>query len=457
MVIFLSYARLDDSVVKVLAQGLEAARREIWFDHDLGGGEVWWVKILQSIRQADVVIFALSDNALHSKPCRAELDYAIALERTILPIKVGPVANFRANPLSALQTIEFRPDDSYSAFEIIAAIDDAGKRLRPLPQVLPPEPQIPFAYIGSLSKQIDNGELSARAQLDAVDELRKAYREETDSSVHGDILAILRSLKSKPWATLQTASEVDAVLAWADSRRQATSPGETPGPVTGLTEDPKLVAKSTETSEEAERLRKREFERNMTDALLRQEQERRMRSDAGAHQHSPEQQSPESPPSAPPAREPWRPPSRPGRTQAPEPIRTFAGVSTPLVGPRPVAQTPTPAPPPAPSYFSRPRPTQPGPLTSPPGASPAPPTGPPAPAPAASRPRPYWGWSVVGILGSLVFGLIALYCSNQVGQRLARGDRPGAQRASRYARVWGIVGLAVGTLVWLAVLVGQMT
>lgn len=282
MVIFLSYARLDESVVKVLVQGLEAAHREIWFDHDLGGGEVWWVKILQSIRQADVVIFALSDNALHSKPCRAELDYAIALERTILPIKVGPVANFRANPLSALQTIEFRPADSYSAFEIIAAIDDAAKRLRPLPQVLPPEPQIPFAYIGSLSKQIDNGELSARAQLDAVDELRKAYREETDASVHGDILAILRSLKSKPWATLQAAGEVDAVLAWAESRRQATPAGATPGPVAGPTEDPELVVEATESSEAAERLHKREFERNMIDALMRQEQERPRRPEAGA-------------------------------------------------------------------------------------------------------------------------------------------------------------------------------
>lgn len=195
MAIFVSYSRLDESVVKALAEGLEAARRD---DHDLGGGEVWWVRILQNIRQADVVIFALSDNALHSKPCRAGLDYAIALERTILPIKVGPVANFRANPLSALQTIEFHPNDAHSAFAIMAAVDEAAKRRHPLPPVLPPEPQIPFAYISSLSKQIDNGELSPRAQIDAVDELRKAYREETDRSVHADILAILRSLSAPP-------------------------------------------------------------------------------------------------------------------------------------------------------------------------------------------------------------------------------------------------------------------
>src|SRR5829696_5543044 len=163
MQIFLSYSRLDEMMVKALAQGLEAARRDVWYDHDLGGGEVWWIKILENIRQADVVIFALSDNALHSKPCRAELDYALALDRTVLPIKVGRVENFRANPLSALQTIEFHEGDAQSAFQIIAAVDDAAKRLRPLPEVLPPEPQIPFAYLVSLSKQIDSGELSAQA------------------------------------------------------------------------------------------------------------------------------------------------------------------------------------------------------------------------------------------------------------------------------------------------------
>ena len=39
MPIFLSYFRKDEDVVKVLAQGLDDARIEVWFDQDLGGGD----------------------------------------------------------------------------------------------------------------------------------------------------------------------------------------------------------------------------------------------------------------------------------------------------------------------------------------------------------------------------------------------------------------------------------
>lgn len=449
----MSYARLDEGVVKALVQGLEWANREIWFDNDLSGGEVWWVKILENIRQAEVVIFALSDHALKSKPCRAELDYAIALERNILPIKVGPVENFRANPLSALQSIDWRPDDANLAFRIIAAIDQAAKRVRPLPEVLPPEPLMPYAYLVSLRSQIESGELSPSAQLEAVDELRKAYREETDPSVDDNILSMLRGLKAKPWATVQTAGEVDAALAWAESLRQATSAGARQAPpVPGETAE--QAEQSTKSAEETERERRREFEHNVAEALLRQEQ------DAAR--------------SAPP-----HPDQRgSGRSEAAEPIKTFRGVSTPLVGDRAASgrSAPRPAPPP-PSYFSR-APAQPqGPLAGQPRSAPAPvpmpapmpmptpifmptrtagpsmsgsPT-PPKP-PSGPRPRPYWGLSIAAFLGFGIFGLVAIYYSSQVGQRLARGDGPGAQRASSSALTWGVFGLTVGVVLLFAVL-----
>src|SRR3954470_15932543 len=165
MPIFVSYSRLDEDVVKELAQGLQAARREVWFDHDLGGGEVWWVKILEKIRACDVFVVAVSDKSLQSKPCKAELEYARDLNRSIVPIKVGPVTNFRANSLSTLQTIEFRTNDARSVFEIIGAVDEAAGRTPPLPDVLPAEPPIPYLYLLSLSNQIDAESLSQQAQL----------------------------------------------------------------------------------------------------------------------------------------------------------------------------------------------------------------------------------------------------------------------------------------------------
>ena len=349
MSIFVSYARLDEAVVKTLVQGLEWANREIWFDNDLIGAEVWWVKILENIRQADVVIFALSDNALQSKPCRAELDYAIALDRNVLPIKVGPVQNFRANPLSALQSIDWRPDDANLAFRIIAAIDQAAKRVKPLPEVLPPEPLMPYAYLISLRSQIESGELSPRAQLEAVDELRKAYRDETDPSVDDDILSMLRGLKAKPWATVQTAGEVDAALAWAESLRQASSAGARPAAVPVPGETVEQAEQSTKSAEETERERRQEFERNVAEALLRQEQEGAWSAAPGSDQRGS------------------------GRSEPPEPIKTFGGVSTPLVGDRAARSGPAsrPAPPP-PSYFSRPSAHPQGPPTGQPMSAPTP-------------------------------------------------------------------------------------
>src|SRR5262249_51020093 len=57
MPIMLSYSRKDEAVVKGLARDLEAAKREVWFDHNLIGGDAWWDSILENIRLATVFIF----------------------------------------------------------------------------------------------------------------------------------------------------------------------------------------------------------------------------------------------------------------------------------------------------------------------------------------------------------------------------------------------------------------
>ena len=77
--------RNDESAVKVLEQGLQAAQRNTWLDQALGGGDSWWNAILAQIRDAAVFIFAISDDSLKSKPCRSELDYAKALGIPIVP------------------------------------------------------------------------------------------------------------------------------------------------------------------------------------------------------------------------------------------------------------------------------------------------------------------------------------------------------------------------------------
>lgn len=103
----------------------------------------------------------------------------------------------------------------------------------------------------------------------------------------------------------------------------------------------------------------------------------------------------------------------------------------------PTMQTPIP---PAPQY-----PTAPGQMPGPYGYQPG---GYPMP---AQKPSAHWPLSIIAVLGSLLFGIIALVYSAQVNSRWNAGDIEGARKASRTALIWGIVGVVVGVFLIIAV------
>jgi hypothetical protein len=175
MTMFISYSRRDEDVVKALTRGLEAAGVDVWRDHELHGGDSWWSVILERIRGCSVFVFALSDTSLHrSKPCRAELEYAMLLRRPIVPVQVGTLSSMRAMPLADLQVVPYRTDDATSGFAVLAAVHQAGARTVPLPEPMPPSPPIPYGYLLALSKKIDVGDLVPAEQVRIVDDLRRA-------------------------------------------------------------------------------------------------------------------------------------------------------------------------------------------------------------------------------------------------------------------------------------------
>ncbi|GAA4746983.1 hypothetical protein GCM10023328_31500 [Modestobacter marinus] len=51
-------------------------------------------------------------------------------------------------------------------------------------------------------------------------------------------------------------------------------------------------------------------------------------------------------------------------------------------------------------------------------------------------------------------GVIALVFAAQTSQKIAAGDLPGAQKASRRARLWVIIGLVLGCSIWLLYAIG---
>ena len=67
-------------------------------------------------------------------------------------------------------------------------------------------------------------------------------------------------------------------------------------------------------------------------------------------------------------------------------------------------------------------------------------------------PSPMWGLTIPAAVLAFPLGLVAVYYSTQVNQRLQVGDMAGAAKNAGLAKTWGIVFLVVGvifTLIYL--------
>jgi serine/threonine kinase PknH len=217
MSLFISYSRLDEDVVNALARGLEAAGVDVWRDHELHGGDSWWSVILERIRGCSAFVFALSDASVRrSKPCRAELEYAMALSKPVVPVQVGSVSTMRAMPLADRQVVPYRTDDATCGFAVLAAVHGAVSRGVPLPHPLPPPPPIPFGYLLALGRKIDIGNLAAAEQMRIIDDLRRALEDEHEESVRGDIVRMLEEMRRKSWTVVAADREIEKLLSSHD-------------------------------------------------------------------------------------------------------------------------------------------------------------------------------------------------------------------------------------------------
>jgi hypothetical protein len=228
MKVFVSYSSHDGAAVRSLAGDLERARLQVWYDLDLGGGESWWGKILEQIRDCTVFVFALSDKSLRSKPCRAELLYAKALDLPILPVQIGAVSTYRTDPIFATQLIDYRDSTKDSGIALVSALHDSATRRAELPDPLPEPPAIPYEYLLRLGADIrGSADLSPTEQAAIVFELRTALGDEDDTDVCEDIRDLLRSLRARRDVAYSIVQEIDTILAQADDGR-ASATAETP-------------------------------------------------------------------------------------------------------------------------------------------------------------------------------------------------------------------------------------
>jgi hypothetical protein len=228
MGLFVSYSSQDRSAIDPLTAALRRARQQVWFDDDLGGGEAWWNEILEQIRSCELFIVALSNHSLESKPCQAELRYAKALQRPILPVRIGPVDSMRANPLAALQVIDYQNPSVDAGIQLVTAVHALATQQHPLPSPLPDEPPVPFAYLMRLSSTLSEQDLDPRQQMHLLTELKSGLEEDGDDpTARNDIARLLRTLRDRSDVTYRTRSEIDNLLASVDAKSPTAAASST--------------------------------------------------------------------------------------------------------------------------------------------------------------------------------------------------------------------------------------
>ncbi|WP_295421756.1 TIR domain-containing protein [Sulfurovum sp.] len=209
--IFISYKSEDEDKTKALVDDIEKLGYTVWFDRELSGGQKWWDTILESIRDCDMLVFALSVESLNSSACSREYDYASKLGKTILPVLVGENVSINLLPpvLSQIQFVDYRDPDRDALLHLAKALTSAPPS-QPLPNPLPLPPEVPISYLGKLGKQISNtSKLSYEEQSTLLVDLKRGLH---DPETAADTRTLLKKLRKRQYLFENIAKEIDELL-----------------------------------------------------------------------------------------------------------------------------------------------------------------------------------------------------------------------------------------------------
>jgi hypothetical protein len=227
MKIFVSYARNDREAVDLVLQDMRRARHDVWVDQELTGGQAWWDTILANIRDADVFVVALSLDALKSRACAAEYEYAIKCGRTILPVMVAHVPPQMCPPAIAnAQIIDYVERTPNAAINLVTALAAAAPP-GPLPDPLPVPPPVPMSYMNKYNDMLAEHSLTLQQQSQLLSELRAHLNDEDDRDT---AIQYIRRLRSRGDITESVGREIDALLASQPPSQLASQPTPPPPP-----------------------------------------------------------------------------------------------------------------------------------------------------------------------------------------------------------------------------------
>ena len=151
--LFISYARENKPDVEALVRDLHALGYQTWVDSSLRGGQTWWHEILRRIADSDVFVAIVSGHTLSSVACKRELEWALALNKPVLPLAVERLPDALPRTLSMRQIIDYSQSGREAAFALAGALGTLPPA-PPLPEQLPEPPAAPLSYLSDLVEQV---------------------------------------------------------------------------------------------------------------------------------------------------------------------------------------------------------------------------------------------------------------------------------------------------------------
>ncbi|MCV0384719.1 MAG: toll/interleukin-1 receptor domain-containing protein [Erythrobacter sp.] len=224
---FVGYARRDAQLAELshLLKDLEKLDLNIRVDMKTPGGADWWTEILRDIRESDIFVAAVTADYLHSHPCQEELRWAVANQRTILPVMLQQVPTWKLRePLASAQVIDYtmRCGEGEAPVDCVlnlrAAIEHLASQPRAAaPDSMPPAPSTPFATAVVLQPYLDAKELSMGKQEEFVRQV-KLHRDDVDSDLSA-LAGVLQDFMNRRDIAYSVRQDIEQLL--GELRRKA--------------------------------------------------------------------------------------------------------------------------------------------------------------------------------------------------------------------------------------------
>jgi tetratricopeptide (TPR) repeat protein len=155
--LFISYARENKPDVEALVRDLDALGYQTWVDSSLQGGQTWWEEILRRIGNCDVFVAIVSGHTMNSVACKRELEWALALNKPVLPLAVERLPDALPRTLSMRQIVNYSRAGREAAFALAGALGTLPAAPPP-PEQLPEPPPAPLSYLSDLVEQVGQAE-----------------------------------------------------------------------------------------------------------------------------------------------------------------------------------------------------------------------------------------------------------------------------------------------------------